>query len=70
MENFPFIREFLDAGAAFEVSPAGLAKKVKELLMQPEKAKASGEAARALYLRNSGAVDRTMKIIGDFIPHL
>jgi 3-deoxy-D-manno-octulosonic-acid transferase len=70
MENFPFIREFLEAGAAFEVSPAGLAKKVKELLMQPEKGKASGETARALYLRNSGAVDRTMKIIGDFIPHL
>jgi 3-deoxy-D-manno-octulosonic-acid transferase len=67
MENFPFIREFIEAGAAFEVTSTGLAKKIKELLMQPEKAKAAGETARALYLRNSGAIDRAMKIMGDFI---
>jgi len=67
MENFPFVKTFLDEGAAFEVTPAGLAKKIKELLMQPEKARAAGEKARTLYLKNSGAVDRAVKIIGEYI---
>ncbi len=67
MENFPFFKTFLDEGAAFEVTPGGLAKKIKELLMQPEKAKAAGEKARALYLKNSGAVDRAIKIIGEYL---
>jgi len=47
MENFPFIRKFIEEGAAFEVTSTGLAKKIKELLMQPEKAHAAGEKARA-----------------------
>ncbi len=67
MENFPFTKTFLDEGAAFEVTPAGLAKKIKELLMQPEKASAAGEKARSLYLKNAGAVDRAVKIIGEYI---
>ena len=67
MENFPFTKAFLDEGAAFEVTPAGLAKKIKELLMQPEKAAAAGEKARSLYRENSGAVDRAVKIIGEYI---
>lgn len=67
MENFPFIRSFIDEGAAFEVTSTGLAKKIKELLIQPEKARAAGEKARALYLKNSGAVDRTVKIIEEYI---
>ena len=68
MENFPFIREFYAEGAAFEVASAGLAKKIKELLMQPEKATAAGEKARVLYLKNSGAVDRALNIIAGLIP--
>jgi len=67
MENFPFTKAFLDEGAAFEVTPAGLAKKIKELLLQPEKAAAAGEKARSLYRKNSGAVDRAVKIIGEYI---
>ncbi|MBI5076201.1 MAG: 3-deoxy-D-manno-octulosonic acid transferase [Nitrospirae bacterium] len=67
MENFPFIKDFYAAGAAFQVTPAGLAKKIKELLMQPEKARSAGEKARALYLKNSGAVDRAMKIVDGFV---
>ena len=67
MENFPFTKKFLDEGAAFEVTPTSLAKKIKELLMQPEKARAAGERARTLYLKNSGAVDRAVKIIGEYI---
>jgi 3-deoxy-D-manno-octulosonic-acid transferase len=67
MENFPFARKFMEEGAAFEVTSISLAKKIKELLMQPEKAKAAGEHARAFYLKNAGAVDRAVKIIGEFI---
>ena len=67
MENFPFIRDFYAAGAAFQVTSTGLAKKIKELLMQPEKAKAAGERARALYLKNAGAVDRAMRIVDGFV---
>jgi 3-deoxy-D-manno-octulosonic-acid transferase len=67
MENFPFIKDFYAAGAAFEVTSTGIAKKIKELLMQPEKAKSAGEKARVLYLKNSGAVDRAMKIVKGFI---
>jgi len=68
MENFPFMDEFYAEGAAFEVASGGLAKKLKELLMQPEKAKAAGEKARALYLKNSGAIDRALDIIAGLIP--
>jgi len=67
MENFPFIRNFIDEGAAFEVTSASLAKKIKELLIQPEKAKAAGEKARAFYLKSSGAVDRAAKIIEEYL---
>ncbi len=67
MENFPFIKDFYAAGAAFQVTSTGVAKKIKELLMQPEKAKSAGEKARALYLKNSGAVDRAMQIVEGFL---
>ncbi len=67
MENFPFIKDFYAAGAAFQVTSTGLAKKIKELLMQPEKARSAGEKARGLYLKNSGAVDRAMKVVEGFI---
>jgi hypothetical protein len=35
--------------------------------MQPEKARAAGEHARAFYLKNAGAVDRAFKIIEEVI---
>jgi 3-deoxy-D-manno-octulosonic-acid transferase len=67
MENFPFIKDFYAAGAAFQVTSTGVAKKIKELLLQPEKAKSAGEKARVLYLKNSGAVDRAVKIVKGFV---
>lgn len=67
MENFPFIREFYEEGAAFEVESTGLAKKIKELLIQPEKAQAAGEKAREIILRNSGAVGRAMDLITNYM---
>ncbi len=67
MENFPFIRDFYAEAAAFEVEESGLAKKIRELLVSPEKAQTAGEKAKELYLRNSGAVDRAMEIIREFL---
>lgn len=64
MENFPFMQEFYDAGAAFEVGPNSLAEKMGELLADPDSAKASGEKARALYVSKSGSVAKAMEIIG------
>jgi len=42
-------------------------KKIKELLINPDKAKAAGEKAKELCMKNSGAVDRAMEIIKGFI---
>ena len=67
MENFPFIKDFYLAGAAFEVEANALAKKMKELLLAPEKARAAGIKARELYMKNSGAVNRAIELIRDFI---
>ncbi len=68
MENFPFIRDFYREGAAFEVEPAGLAKKIKELVISPVKAEEAGRKARKLYLKNSGAVGRAMEVIRQCMP--
>jgi len=67
MENFPFIKDLYKEGAAFEVEAPSLAKKIKELLIEPEKAAAAGKKARELYQKNSGAVDRAMKIIREYL---
>ena len=67
MENFPFIKDFYREGAAFEVEAAALPQKIKELLLAPDKAKAAGQKARELFLRNSGAVDRAMEIIRKYL---
>jgi 3-deoxy-D-manno-octulosonic-acid transferase len=67
MENFPFIQEFYDAGAAFEVDPGSLAKKIGKLLTDPDSAKAAGEKAKVLYASKAGAVGKAMTIIGEFI---
>lgn len=67
MENFPFMRDFYEAGAAFEVDADSLAKKIKELLFSPEKARAAGEKARALCRENSGATEKAIEIIRGYI---
>ncbi|MEW6108836.1 MAG: 3-deoxy-D-manno-octulosonic acid transferase [Nitrospirota bacterium] len=67
MENFSFINDFYREGAAFEVDAAALAKKIRELLVSPEKAEYAGEKAKALYVRNSGAVDRAVDVVKEYI---
>jgi 3-deoxy-D-manno-octulosonic-acid transferase len=67
MENFPFMKDFYREGAAFEVDAAALPTMIKELLLVPEKAKSAGQRARELFLRNSGAVDRAIGIIREYL---
>lgn len=67
MENFPFMKEFYNAGAAFEVSPASLAEKIGVLLADPDLAKAAGNKARRVYESKSGAVAKALEIIGKHI---
>lgn len=67
MENFPFVEDFYREGAAFKVEPSDLAKKIRELLVTPEKAGAAGEKARKLFAANSGAVDRAVKMVEEYL---
>jgi len=67
MENFPFMQEFYDAGAAFKVEPAFLAEKIGKLLADPDLAKAAGEKAKALYASKAGAVGKAMEIVVKYI---
>ena len=63
MENFPFMQEFYDEGAAFEVGLTSLAKKIGTLLVNPDLARTAGEKAKALYASKSGAVEKALTII-------
>ena len=67
MENFPFMKDLYEAGAAFEVDAESLAKKIRELLISPGKARAAGEKAREVYRKNSGAVERAMAVIRESV---
>lgn len=67
MENFPFIEDFYKEGAALKVNEEGLYSVLKELLISPEKAKEMGLRAQKLYKKNSGAVDRAIEIIAEYI---
>jgi 3-deoxy-D-manno-octulosonic-acid transferase len=68
MENFPFMKEFYDEGAAFEVGPGFLAEKIGTLLACPEIAQRAGERAKTLYVSKSGAVGRALEIIETYLP--
>ena len=67
MENFPFMQEFYDEGAAFEIHPSSLADKIGELLADPDAAKEAGKKARRLYESKSGGVEKAMEIVEKYI---
>ena len=66
MENFPVIQDFYKEGAAMHVNEEGLSNTLKELLLSPGKAKEIGIKAQKIYQKNSGAVERAMKIIEQY----
>jgi 3-deoxy-D-manno-octulosonic-acid transferase len=67
MENFPFMQEFYNEGAAFEVEPAFLAQKIGALLAAPDSAKEAGKKARRLYESRAGAVEKAIKLIDKYL---
>jgi 3-deoxy-D-manno-octulosonic-acid transferase len=66
MENFPVIQDFYKEGAAMHVNEEGLSHTLRELLLSPEKAGEIGIKAQKIYQKNSGAVERAMKIIEQY----
>lgn len=61
MQNFPFVQEFCEAGAARRVTAETLADELSALLSSPETMRTMGEAARALLEQNAGATGRTLE---------
>jgi 3-deoxy-D-manno-octulosonic-acid transferase len=69
MENFPFIDEFYEAGAALRTEPAGLATELRRLLSDPGAAASMGGRARVLYDKNTGAVGRAVRAVVKYLPY-
>jgi 3-deoxy-D-manno-octulosonic-acid transferase len=67
MENFPFMKEFYAKEGAFEVEPGFLAGKMRDLLANPEFARKTGENARIFYEQRSGAVQKAMNLVGEYL---
>jgi 3-deoxy-D-manno-octulosonic-acid transferase len=64
MDNFPFVREFMDKGAAVMVRNAQeIAAIVRDLLESPEKAKEIGLRAKAIIDKNTGAVKKALNLV-------
>lgn len=67
MENFPFIEEFYRGGGALKTDAANLTSTLAGLLSSPEKQEAMGKSAQKLYEKNSGAVERAIRIIEGYL---
>ncbi|MFA5353807.1 MAG: 3-deoxy-D-manno-octulosonic acid transferase [Thermodesulfovibrionales bacterium] len=67
MENFPFIGEFYEQGGAKQVDARSLSGAIRELLSSPDEAASMGITARALYEKNSGAVERAMELLERYL---
>lgn len=68
MDNFPIATEFLDKSAALEVKDSEeIAKTVKELLENTEKARHIGQNARAIIENNRGAIKKAIDLVRGFL---
>ncbi|TAN43073.1 MAG: 3-deoxy-D-manno-octulosonic acid transferase [Nitrospirae bacterium] len=67
MENFPFMPDFYEEGAAVEVRKETLSAELRRLLLSPDNMVSTGEKAKTLYERNSGAIEKTLEIIGRYL---
>ena len=67
MENFPFIGEFYEQGAAVSAGAAELLPTLKRLLGSAEKRLEMGSRARALYDSSTGATDRAVRLMERYI---
>ncbi len=67
MENFPFIRDFYSQGAALEVNEESFYSTLRYLLLSPQKTGEMGKKAKEIYMKNAGAVERAIDVIGRYI---
>ncbi len=67
MENFPFIGEFYNEGAAVETGHEELHHVLRELLRSHERRTEMGRKAKALYDEKAGAVDRALLVLERYL---
>jgi 3-deoxy-D-manno-octulosonic-acid transferase len=67
MENFPFIEEFYQNGAAVKTENSNLYGTVKNLFASPELMRSMGKAAKELYEKRAGATEKALRIIGKYL---
>jgi 3-deoxy-D-manno-octulosonic-acid transferase len=67
MENFPFIKDFYNKGAAVLSSRETLYDVLRDLVLFPEKRKSIGGAAAELLKKNQGAVEKAIGIVERYL---
>jgi len=67
MENFPFIWEFYNEGAAVETGQEELLHVLREFLLSHERRTEMGRKAKALYDEKAGAVDRALLVLERYL---
>jgi 3-deoxy-D-manno-octulosonic-acid transferase len=67
MENFPFISEFYETGAAARTGGPELYQALKELLLHPERRDEMGRKAGDLLKRKSGSVDKALRAVEEHL---
>jgi 3-deoxy-D-manno-octulosonic-acid transferase len=67
MENFPFVQEFYDEGAAIETDNGGLYDVLEDLFSSPEKRRLVGGKAKDLLNANQGAVKKAVAALEKII---
>lgn len=67
MHNFPFIQEFLEEEACLMVDQHHLKDSIKKLIEEPQKSLILAEKAHKILSKNSGATEKTLKLLRDLI---
>lgn len=67
MENFPFIEEFYQGNAALKTDEVNLYSSIYELLQSPERLSAMGREAKRLYEKSSGATNRALDVVKQYL---
>jgi 3-deoxy-D-manno-octulosonic-acid transferase len=70
MENFPLAREFFKQGAAVEAGAEDIDRVLQDILSDPVRAKDMGRRAKDLYFKNSGALLKTLEVIGSLFKNI
>lgn len=67
MHNFPFIEDFLKENACFMTDKESLSNLLSELLKNSKKLEKIGQKAYEIFLKKSGATEKTLRLLKNFI---